>query len=154
MAAEDYVTVKTREWERPLLRTVSGLLVFETATGLAIYLLPFSVPNQMSVLFHTAAGTLFVLPFLWYQIRHWLTHRSIRVSHVVLTGYFAMIAAVVLVVTGCVLTVQAIAGTRIGRGWDWVHIVATFALMAAAIPHVVTLVLRARRAGISADATP
>src|SRR5262245_38713959 len=145
MAAGDYVTLKTREWERPLLRSVSGLLVFETVTGLAIYLLPFSVSTQMTVLAHTVAGIVFTLPFLWYQLRHWKANRSIRVSHVVLTGYFAMTAAVALVVSGAVLTVQALAGTRIGRAWDWVHIVATFAILAAVLPHVVTLVLRAAR---------
>src|SRR5215831_14938369 len=102
MAAGDYVTLKTREWERPLLRLVSGLLVFETATGLVIYLLPFSVPTQMTVLVHTVAGVVFALPFVWYQLRHWKANRLIRVSHVVLTGYFAMTAAVTLVVSGTV----------------------------------------------------
>ena len=150
MAAGDYVTLKTREWERPLLRLVSGLLVFETATGLAIYLLPFSVPTQMTVLAHTVAGVVFGLPFLWYQLRHWKANRSIRVSHVVLTGYFAMTAAVTLVVSGAVLTVQAVVGTRIGRAWDWVHIVATFALVGAVLPHVVTLIRRAARSGAEA----
>ena len=154
MAAGDYATLKAREWERPLLRSVSGLLAFETATGLAIYLLPFSVPSQMTVLVHTAAGLFFVLPFVWYQLRHWRNYRSIRLSHVVLTGYFAMTASVALVVSGIVLTAQALAGSRIGRAWDWVHIVATFALMAAAIPHVVSLVIRARRIGASAGAHP
>ena len=150
MAAGDYVTLKTREWERPLLRLVSGLLVFETATGLVIWLLPFSVPTQMTVLGHTVAGVVFTLPFLWYQLRHWKAHRSIRVSHVVLTGYFAMTAAVTLVVSGAVLTVQAVVGTRIGRAWDWVHIVATFALVGAVLPHVVTLIRRAARSGAEA----
>ena len=35
---------------------VVALLVFETLTGLANYLLPFSVSNQMMVLLHTAVG--------------------------------------------------------------------------------------------------
>ena len=150
MAAGDYATLKAREWERPLLRSVSGLLVFETATGLAIYFLPFSVPSQMTVLFHTAAGILFVLPFVGYQLRHWRNYRSIRLSHVVLTGYFAMTASVALVVSGIVLSVQALAGSRIGRGWDLAHIIATFALLASAMPHVVSLLIRARRSGTSA----
>jgi hypothetical protein len=152
MAAGDYATLKSREWERPLLRAVTGLLLFESVTGFAIWLLPFSVPNQMTVLFHTAAGIVFVLPVLWYQLRHWRNYRSIRLSHVVLTGYFATTSAAALVVSGVVLTAQALFGTRIGRGWDWLHIAATFALMASVIPHVVTLILRAGRTG--AAATP
>jgi hypothetical protein len=36
-----------------------------------------------------------------------------------------------------------LAATRISRGWDVAHVVATFALVAAALPHIVTLVVRA-----------
>jgi hypothetical protein len=71
------------------LLCVSGLLVFETLTGLAIYLLPFSVPNQVAVLLHTAIGLVFVVPYGWYQIRHWLAYRDRQLTHVVLTGYFS-----------------------------------------------------------------
>jgi hypothetical protein len=56
---------KPLEWQRQLARVVSGLLVFETLSGLGIYLLPFSVSTQMTVLFHTAAGLVFVAPYLW-----------------------------------------------------------------------------------------
>ena len=62
-------------------------------------------------------------------------------SHVKLTGYFAMVAAVTAVVSGLVLTFQALFQTRIGYVWDAVHIVATFALIAAAIPHIVVLLV-------------
>ena len=145
MADANYAALKAREWQRVLLRAVAGLLLFETVTGLAIYLLPFSIPIQLMVLLHTAAGLVFVGPYVWYQLRHWKMYRSLRLSHVVLTGYFSMVAAVVLVVSGLVLTAQAIAATRIGGVWDWTHIVATFALVAAVTPHVVTLMLRASR---------
>ena len=146
MPGPQYATLKSQEWQRPLLRVVSGLLVFETLSGLAIYLLPFSVSTQMTVLVHTAAGIVFVLPYLWYQLRHWRIYRSIRVSHVVLTGYFSMLTSMVLVVSGVVLTAQALFGTRIDPRWDLVHVVATFGLVASVVPHVVTLLLRARRA--------
>ena len=140
-----YAALKAREWQRPLLRVVSGLLLFETLSGLAIYLLPFSVSTQMTVLLHTGAGIVFVLPYIWYQLRHWRTYRSIRVSHVVLTGYFSMLASVALVVSGLVLTAQALFGTRVSQRWDLVHVVGTFGLVASVLPHVVTLMLRVRR---------
>ena len=146
MASPTYSALKAREWQRPLLKVVSGLLVFETVSGLAIYLLPFSVPNQMAVLAHTLAGIAFVLPYLWYQLRHWRAYHAIRLSHVVLTGYFSMLASLVLVVSGVVLTVQALFGTHIGRAWDRVHVVATFALVGSVVPHVATLLLRDRSA--------
>lgn len=146
MTAPRHSTSKVQEWRQRLLYCVGGLFVFETLTGLAIYLLPFSVPNQWMVVFHTVAGVAFVLPFAWYQARHWKLYKSIRVSHVVLTGYFAMIATIVLIVSGLVLTLQAIVATHISRGWDLAHIWATFGLLASVLPHVVTLIVRAARA--------
>jgi hypothetical protein len=141
---------KADEWRQRLLYCVAGLFVFETLTGLGIYLLPFSVPTQWTVVFHTLAGLAFVAPFAWYQARHWKLYRSIRVSHVVLTGYFAMLATIVLIVSGLVLTAQAIFSVRISRGWDLAHIWATFALIASILPHVVTLIVRAARAKTAA----
>jgi voltage-gated potassium channel Kch len=152
MPAPSQATLKAQEWQRVLLRCVASLIVFETITGLAIYLLPFSVSNQLVVLIHTAAGIAFVLPFAWYQLRHWKAYRALRLSHVVLTGYFAMIATITLIITGLVLTAQAIFSTRIGPLWDRAHIVATFALLLAVVPHVATLMLRAMRSAASDNA--
>jgi hypothetical protein len=154
MTSPNYAALKAQEWQRTLLRCVTGLLVFETLTGLAIYFLPFSVPTQLLVLFHTAAGVVFVLPFAVYQLRHWRTYRRIRLSHVVLTGYLAMAAAIAVIVSGLVLTYEALFATRISPVWDFVHIVTTFALIGAVIPHVVTLMLRAARAGMSDAVAP
>ena len=89
----DYATEKAGEWRKRLLHTVAALLAFETLTGLSIAYLPFSVPNQVMVLVHTGAGLLLVAPYAWYQLRHWRRYRGIRMTHVKLTGYFAMIAS-------------------------------------------------------------
>ncbi|HUG41706.1 MAG TPA: multiheme c-type cytochrome [Longimicrobiales bacterium] len=142
------------EWRSRLLLTVGGLLVFETLTGLSIWLLPFSVPNQVMVLLHTAVGLAFLLPFAVYQLRHWLRYRRLPVSHMVLTGYFSMIATLAAVVSGLVLTWQALFGTRISYAWDVAHIVATVALVASMIPHFAVPVVRARRARAGTAAEP
>jgi len=146
MPASGHATSRAEEWRQRLLYCVAGLLVFETLTGLGIYLLPFSVPNQWMVVFHTLAGLAFVAPFAWYQARHWKLYRSIRLSHVVLTGYLAMLATIVLIVSGLVLTVEAMFSARTSQGWDLAHIWATFGLIASILPHVVTLIVRAGRA--------
>ena len=144
-APPNYAALKAQEWQRRLLYTVASLLLFETLSGLAIYLLPFSVPNQLLVVFHTLAGVVLVAPYIIYQIRHWRIYRRIRVTHVKLTGYFAMTAMVALIVSGLVLTWQAVFSTRISRGWDVTHVWATFALIASVMPHLVTLMVRATR---------
>jgi len=154
MSAPNYTALKAREWQRILLRCVAGLIVFETITGLAVYLLPFSVPTQLMVLFHTVAGVAFVAPFAVYQLRHWRIYRQIRLSHVKLTGYFAMAATIALIVSGLVLTAQAVFATRISPAWDFAHIVATFALVGSVVPHVGTLIARALRARTPATGSP
>lgn len=139
--------IKAHEWTRPLLQAVSGLLAFETLTGIANYLLPFSLPNQVMVLLHTVGGLVLIAPFAVYQWRHWRMYQALRFSSVMLTGYFAMVATVLLLASGVVLTVQAAAATHISRAWDVVHLLATLALVGAALPHIVTLASRAARAG-------
>jgi hypothetical protein len=134
--------IKAREWQHGLLYWMSGLLFFETITGLSIYLLPFNVSNQIMVLLHTIVGLIFIIPFAWYQIRHWFIYRSIRMTHSKLTGYFSMLATVAAGVSGLVLTFQAIFAARISYGWDLVHIISTFALIAALLPHMLVIVIR------------
>ena len=129
-------------WRAPLAITVAGWLLFETLSGLLILFLPFGLTPQFTVVVHTGVGCLFLLPYLIYQVQHWSTHLSSAWTHVKLTAYVAFGAAMVCVVSGVVLTVQALVGTRIGYVWDLLHTVGTFALLAAAVPHAVTLMLR------------
>ena len=141
------------EWTRHLAVGVAALLMLETLTGLSIFLLPFSVPNQVAVLLHTVAGVVLLAPFAWYQARHWERYRRLPMTHVKLTGYIALVCAAVAIVSGLVLSAQAIFMSRISYTWDLVHIVATFGLIAAASPHIVLLVIRTFRAGASDPAT-
>jgi hypothetical protein len=50
MPSPQYGTLKTQEWQRPLLRVVSGLFVFETLSGQAIKQQAFSVSAQMTLM--------------------------------------------------------------------------------------------------------
>lgn len=142
MESRSHPHPKVREWQRWSAFFVVGLLLFETITGLSIYLLPFSVSNQVMVLVHTVGGLAFILPFVWYQVRHWHLYRRMRMTHLKLTGYFALIATLIAAVSGLVLTYQAAFQTRISYGWDLVHILSTFALLAALVPHIVLIVVR------------
>ncbi len=133
---------KIQAWQQRIAYWVGGLLLFETLSGLSIYLLPFSVSNQFMVLIHTLVGLIVLLPFAWYQFRHWRQYREMPLTHIKLTGYFAMVATIVALVSGLVVTYQALFQTRISYAWDLVHIVSTFALVAAALPHILIIVWR------------
>ncbi|NOT01446.1 MAG: hypothetical protein HOP29_12545 [Phycisphaerales bacterium] len=130
------------EWRRPLTGLTLGLLLFETVTGFAIYLLDFSVANQFSVLWHTVLGVLMVVPVGWYVGQHWWMRFRGNLSHYQLLGYVSAAALLALFVSGGVLTWQAIAGTRIEYGWDLVHIVTGVVFVAGLGAHLATLVFR------------
>lgn len=130
------------KWTRTLLILVSGFLLFELITGLSIYLLPFSIPNQFVVLIHTVIGVAFCIPYVFYQVKHWLTYRKRPLNEIKLTGYVSMAASVVAIISGVVLTWQALFGTGISYFWDKVHILVTFVIVASVIPHVMLIVIR------------
>ena len=133
------------EWRSKLAGIVVGLLLFETLTGLAICVLPFSLPVQFSVLVHSAVGLIFLIPFLWYQARHWWVYRYAPMTQAKVMGYLALTSALICAASGVVLTAQAVWGTRIGYEWDRVHLVSTFAVVAFAFPHVIALLARDRK---------
>jgi Cytochrome c554 and c-prime len=135
---------RAKEWRRPLAFWVGGGLLAETLSGLAILWLPFSIPNQVNVIVHTVVGWVILVPLVWYLVKHWKVYSSARFTHVKLTGYFSLVVAAVLAVTGVVLTLQALFGTRIGYGWDLTHVIATFAILGTIGFHVGALYVRNR----------
>lgn len=133
---------KEQEWQKVLLRFISGILLFETITGLAIYLLPFSIVNQVSVLLHTIIGLVFIIPFSYYMVRHWSIYRSMPMTHYKFTGYVLMAVSLALIVSGVILTWQGAFQLSISKGWDLVHIIGTFVIIAFMLPHVALIMVR------------
>lgn len=131
-----------REWRHPLTGSTLGLLLFETITGLSIYLLPFSKFNQYSVLVHTVLGIAMVVPVGWYLFRHWLQRFRGNFNHFQLLGYVSAVTLVILFVSGFYLTWQALFETRISYLWDQIHIIFGFVFIAALAAHLITLLVR------------
>lgn len=137
---------RLREWRSPLLLAASALLVAETLTGLAAWLLPFSAASQHVVLLHTALGLAFLAPFVAYGWRHWRTYRHHATTHYAISGYLALGLVLLLSASGLVLTAQAVFGRRISYGWDRAHLVGTLALLPFLVLHVALLWVRDARA--------
>jgi hypothetical protein len=130
-------------WKSRLAIWAAGILTFEAVSGLAIWLLPFSVSNQVLVVLHTVAGIAFLIPVAWYTLKHWLWYRKEMATHLKVMGYLAGWAALLCAVSGVVLTAQALFSLRISYFWDGIHIVTTLALLAFLVPHIVLIVTRA-----------
>jgi hypothetical protein len=140
------------EWRRRLTVVALSWLAFETVSGLAIYLLPFSAPNQWNVIIHTVAGVVGLGPVLHYQIQHIVVHWSRPLAAIKLMGYLASCATVAAILSGLVLTWQAVFARRIGYGWDMVHIVSTFGVVSFLVPHVLMILIRDRSLRFKSEA--
>ncbi|MBT5656789.1 MAG: cytochrome b/b6 domain-containing protein [Phycisphaerae bacterium] len=130
------------EWRSRLTKISSGFLLYETLTGLAILVLPFSPFNQFNVLLHTILGVAMLVPVLWYCWRHWVVRRKGKLSHYQLMGYIAVALLLACLVSGIVVTLQGVFGTRLSLGWDLVHLVTGLAMAIFIIVHVAMVVLR------------
>ncbi len=136
------------EWRRRFAALTLAFLAFETGSGLALWLLPFSVPMQWTVMLHTGIGVLFLAPVLVYQWEHFRAYWARPGGAVKWMGYLATLATLVAFGSGLVLTAQALWGSRISYAWDRVHLVSTFALLAFAAPHVLVTLVRDRAAAV------
>jgi hypothetical protein len=141
-------------WTERLAVATSACLLFLTLSGLSIWLLPFSVANQVLVLVHTAVGLGALVPMGLYLLRHWRAYRPNQMTYLKLLGYLGLVAVAACGVSGLVLTGQALLGPMIGYAWDTVHIVTTFAILAFAAPHVVLIGVRDWRAKCVGVPTP
>ncbi len=97
---------------------------------------------------HTAAGLAFLVPAFIYQWQHLVAYWPRPLTPTKLMGYLAGAAVLVASVSGLVLTLQALWGSRISYAWDLVHVVSTFALVAFAAPHVLLTLVRDWAAGV------
>ena len=141
----DWIGRRQAGWSDSLGRLTTAGLLFLTLTGLGIYLLPFSVFNQHSVLMHTLVGLLWIAPAAAYCVKHLLAYTGYPSTHVKFSGYTTVVLLVACVGSGLVLTWQGAAGTRITYVWRTTHILTTFGLLLFGVAHLATPLIRALR---------
>jgi hypothetical protein len=134
--------IRRTGWTTRLSQLAGVGLLFVTFTGLAVTFGPFHVLVQWSLLAHTVVGTLLLGPLAYYVAAHWLDYRRYRISDIVVLGYVAAAGLIVCVVSGVVVTWQGIANTRMDGFWRQAHLVSTFVMLAASVPHVALLLVR------------
>jgi hypothetical protein len=130
------------EWGGRLTGLTGSLLVFVSLSGLVIWLLPFSVFTQASVLLHTVSGVILVPPVTVYTYRHWRVRREGNLSHYQVMGYLALVFLGVCCVSGLFLTWQGVFGSRIGDVIHWLHLVTGILLPLFVVLHLVMLIVR------------
>src|SRR5215469_6609610 len=124
-------------WSNILARAAVGILLFELVSGLAITLGPFHPAIQWGLVLHTVAGVLTVAPLLWYCARHWKNYSDQALSDVLLLGYVGVGALATCLLSGLLVTAQAIMSVKTFPALRYVHLVSTLLAVAATVPHIV-----------------
>jgi len=101
---------------------VGGILLFVILSGLAVWALPFGVTAQMAVLLHTAVGVILVVVFTIWQLSHWLATRKTPRRLRKISAYTGFWLLALSVVTGMMLTLQAVFRSYVSPVWSQVHL--------------------------------
>ncbi|HET7346176.1 MAG TPA: multiheme c-type cytochrome [Acidobacteriaceae bacterium] len=132
-------------WSSALSRAAAAILLFELISGLAITFGPFNPSTQWGLLVHTVVGVLTVALLVWYVVRHWQTYSDQALSDVLLLGYVAAGALGICLISGLLVTAQALWTTKTSPALRYVHLVSTLLVVAATVPHLVLGWWRRRR---------
>lgn len=117
-------------------RWVGGVLIFVAVSGLAIWLSPFSVPAEFAVLMHTVLGLVLVIPLTLWQCSHWLATRRVRSSFRKFCGYVGFWTMAATLMSGLVVSTQAIFSLYVARFWDRLHLWSGVAAIPFLVYHV------------------
>lgn len=132
-------------WSSALSRAAAAILLFELISGLAITFGSFNPSTQWGLLVHTVVGVLTVALLVWYVVRHWQTYSDQALSDVLLLGYVAAGALGICLISGLLVTAQALWTTKTSPALRYVHLVSTLLVVAATVPHLVLGWWRRRR---------
>lgn len=117
---------------------LAGGVLFAALTGLAIWLLPFSVGTQMAVLMHTLLGLLMVVPFAIWQLDHWLATRKAPWRFRKFCAYTGFWSLAITTISGLVLTWEAMFSITTSHLWDRIHLWSGIVALPFVAYHVVS----------------
>lgn len=130
------------EWRSALTITATGLLFFLTLSGVLVTLLPFGTVPQTSLLIHSLLGLVALPIVVAYLIRHWRHRHGGNLSHYQLLGYSAAVLVLLCLLTGLIVTWQALFSDRLQPTFDLLHLLSGLAVPFLLGVHLATVVLR------------
>jgi len=133
-------------WSRVLSRAAAAILLFELLSGFAMTFGPFHPAIEWGILLHTIVGTATLAPLIWYCIAHWNDYRDQALSDVLLLGYIGLGALVLCLLTGLLVTGQALVVPKTSPWLRYTHLTSTLLALATIGPHLLIAWWRRRGA--------
>ncbi len=110
-------------WASKLAVFVAAFLSVQAVTGLWIYLTPFSRLGELQVLLHVAVGLLLVVPYVVYQVRHFLVWYRQKWTVVMMVGYLLTAMVLACMVSGVAVSWDAWFEPKLSYVWDLIHVI-------------------------------
>ncbi len=131
-------------WASRLAAFVVALLVIQAATGLWIYLTTFSLLGELQLILHVAVGVVLLVPYVIYQVRHFLVWYRQKWTVEMMVGYLLTLMVVSCMVSGIVVTWNAWFGPKLSYLWDMVHVISGIATAILILAHIGMALIRRR----------
>lgn len=131
-------------WSSALSRGVGAVLLFEVVSGLAVSFGPFRPTVEWGLILHTVFGTVAIGPICWYFARHWKTYRTQAMSDVLLLGYAGAAVLAICLVSGLILSGQALFAVKTWAWLRYLHLISTLVGIAMTMPHLMLAFWRRR----------
>lgn len=131
-------------WCSFLWRGIGAALLFELVSGLAVTFGTFHAVIEWGLIFHTVLGILGVGPICWYFLRHWRSYRSQAMSDVLLLGYAGAGMLAICLLSGLIVTGQALFAIKTSPWLRYLHLVSTLLGVAMTLPHLAIAFWRRR----------
>jgi hypothetical protein len=120
----------------------SGLLLYLLVSGALIYWLPFGVYAQYSVIVHSVAGMLALLPIGIVVVMHW-RRRETSISGTPATLAKASMAVLAIsIASGLMIVLQSIFARKVGDTWWLVHQLSALAFGILLFLHLLPILMR------------
>jgi hypothetical protein len=126
-----------------LLRALTGVLLFEAASGILAWILGGGLTARSLILVHTLVGICTIPYFHTYFVHIGYERDSLKLIRKLL-GKLALLLAFVLAISGVALTWQAAAGPRISPWLHYTHLVTGVVLGIALLLHIIRSLDRLR----------
>ena len=107
-----------------------------------LWVLPFGVYAQYSIIIHTVVGVVSLLPLVAAIYLHWQRRKGDAPAPIARTALLAIAVLVVCLFTGLLITALALFGTWVPDWVDTVHLVSALVLGALIAMHLAPIVAR------------
>lgn len=123
---------------------VSGVLLYLLISGALIFWLPFSVYTQYSVIVHTVAGVIALLPACWVIYLHWQRRAGEVGGKVATLARMSVLLLLLSLASGLMIVLQATFGRTVSDVFILSHQLSAFAFGVALFLHLLPILQRYR----------